>query len=86
MTASAKFSSSPLRRQMPWRSSMTGWRDNTLPGLGSPSTGTMGGLVRAKREGHLTVVASTIDQLLSLGFRLSHETHLAILQLADEGE
>ncbi len=52
--------------------------------LGVRVTGTLGVLLRAKREGHVPAVLPIVEKLHSLGFRLSPETRTAVLELADE--
>lgn len=54
--------------------------------LGLRYSGTLGILLRAKREGHLAALRPVIDQLVSLGFRLASETRVAVLQQAGEHE
>jgi len=52
--------------------------------LGLRLTGTLGVLLDAKREGLVTDVAPLLDDLQSLGFRLSGTTRDAVLRLAGE--
>jgi hypothetical protein len=47
-------------------------------------TGTLGVLVRAKREGLLPAVAPVLDRLQDLRFRVDLETREAVLRLAGE--
>lgn len=52
--------------------------------LNLPLLGTAGILLRAKRAGHLRAVHPVLNQLASLGFRLTPETLRHILDLAGE--
>ena len=52
--------------------------------LGLRVSGTLGILLRAKREGHLAGVAPPLDRLHRLGFRLHPRTRTACLRLAGE--
>ena len=52
--------------------------------LGIPHTGTLGVLLRAKREGRISLVAPLLDQLTTAGFRVGSETSTAVLKLAGE--
>jgi predicted nucleic acid-binding protein len=54
--------------------------------LGLRYSGTLGVLLRAKREGLVATVRPALDQLVSLGFRLASETRVAVLQHAGEDE
>ena len=47
-------------------------------------TGTLGILLRARREGQITRVEPVLDHLKRLGFRLSAPTRESILRLAGE--
>jgi predicted nucleic acid-binding protein len=47
-------------------------------------TGTAGVLLKAKRKGHIDIIAPVIDQLIGLGFRLSEHLQNDILRLAGE--
>jgi predicted nucleic acid-binding protein len=47
-------------------------------------TGTAGVLLKAKQEGHITVVAPLLDRLVQLDFRLSDAVTASILKLAQE--
>jgi predicted nucleic acid-binding protein len=51
---------------------------------GIPIKGTLGLLLDAKRAGHLTALRPSLDRLHELGFRLSHQTRDAVLNLAGE--
>jgi hypothetical protein len=53
--------------------------------LGLAATGTLGILLRAKREGHLTAVQPIVTVLEARGFRLDAATRDAVLVLAGEG-
>ena len=48
------------------------------------ATGTLGVLLKAKQEGHISEVGPLVEQLLELGFRLSTRLHRDILELAGE--
>lgn len=52
--------------------------------LGMRLTGTLGVLLRAKREGTISSVAPLLEQLTTTGFRVSQETSEAVLRLAGE--
>jgi hypothetical protein len=52
--------------------------------LGLTVTGTLGVVLRAKRESHLPAVAPVVDKLEHLGFRLARDTRAAVLRLAGE--
>jgi predicted nucleic acid-binding protein len=52
--------------------------------LNLPLLGTAGILLRAKRAGHLHAVRPMLNQLAALGFRLTPETMINILDLAGE--
>jgi predicted nucleic acid-binding protein len=52
--------------------------------LNLPLLGTAGILLRAKREGHLQMIQPVLNQLTTLGFRLTPETARNILDLAGE--
>lgn len=47
-------------------------------------TGTLGVLLRAKRDGHLPAVAPVLDRLEHLRFRLDPHTRASVLHLAGE--
>lgn len=47
-------------------------------------TGTLGVLLKAKREGHLKALTPVLNQLESLRFRLNAKTREAVLKLAGE--
>lgn len=46
--------------------------------------GTLGVLLKAKQLGYIAAIAPVLDQLDSLRFRLSSQTRLTILRLANE--
>ena len=50
-----------------------------------PFTGTLGVLLDAKKAKLITEITPYLNQLDSLGFRLSRETRSVILKIADEG-
>lgn len=52
--------------------------------LGSPVTGTLGVLLRAKTAGLLPVLVPVVDKLEQLGFRLAPETRAGVIRLAGE--
>lgn len=52
--------------------------------LGLPLTGTLGVLLLAKEQGHITAVAPLLQQLLQAGLYFSTSLIEKILQLADE--
>lgn len=52
--------------------------------LGLTCTGTLGILIRAKREGHLATIRPVLERLESLRFRLDPATRAAVLDLAQE--
>ncbi|MEW6127050.1 MAG: DUF3368 domain-containing protein [Acidobacteriota bacterium] len=52
--------------------------------LNIPFTGTLGVLLRAKKEGHLNLIAPVLNQLDNLRFRLDVKTHNAVLKIAGE--
>jgi len=52
--------------------------------LNIPITGTLGVLLKGKQLGHITTIAPLLDELNGLGFRLSPQTHVAVLKLAGE--
>jgi uncharacterized protein len=52
--------------------------------LGVPFTGTVGLLIRAKKEGLLPAVRPVLEQLVSLRFRLDPATRAGILRLVEE--
>lgn len=52
--------------------------------LGIRLTGTLGILIRAKREGHLPAVLPVLERLEALGFRLGEDTRSSALELAGE--
>jgi uncharacterized protein len=52
--------------------------------VGVTLTGTLGVLVKAKTAGYIPTVAPLVSRLTELGFRLSEQTRLAILKLANE--
>lgn len=58
------------------------WR--TAQSLGLPIRGTLGILLDAKQMGLIVAVRPLIEQLQSLGFRLTKETLSAVLKLAGE--
>jgi predicted nucleic acid-binding protein len=47
-------------------------------------TGTAGVLLKAKQEGHISAVASLLNRLIELDFRLSDDVKARILMLAQE--
>ena len=47
-------------------------------------TGTVGVIIKAKRNGYITSVSDVISQLIDIGFRLSDRLKQDILRLADE--
>ncbi|MEN6450691.1 MAG: DUF3368 domain-containing protein [Thermoguttaceae bacterium] len=49
-----------------------------------PVRGTLGILLDAKQRGLVPAVEPLLDRLKSLGFRLSHETKMSVLNLAGE--
>jgi uncharacterized protein len=53
--------------------------------LGMKFTGTLGVLIKAKRQGHLPAVLPVLQSLESLGFFLDSATRAAVLRLASEG-
>ena len=53
--------------------------------LDIPLTGTLGVLLDGKRAGFVDNLTPLIDQLQSLGFRLTPHTRRAVLELAGEG-
>jgi hypothetical protein len=52
--------------------------------LGIPHVGTLGILLQAKKAGLLPQVASVVERLESLGFRLSARTRSEVLKMAGE--
>jgi predicted nucleic acid-binding protein len=52
--------------------------------LGLRCTGTLGILIRAKREGHLPAIRPVLDRLEALRFRLDPATRSSALELAGE--
>jgi predicted nucleic acid-binding protein len=54
--------------------------------LGIPVTGTIGLLVRAKREGHLENVQSVLEELRSAGFYFTPQLAQEALRLTGESE
>lgn len=52
--------------------------------LGIRMTGTVGVLVRATREGHISLLTPILDQLAELGFRLSEEARAMALRHTGE--
>ncbi len=52
--------------------------------LGLKFTGTLGVLIRAKREGLIPMVAPVLDKMEECGFRLAGSTRTEILDLAQE--
>lgn len=52
--------------------------------IGVSFTGTLGVLLKAKQLGHLTTIASALDILDQLNFRLDPTTRAAVLKLAHE--
>jgi predicted nucleic acid-binding protein len=52
--------------------------------LGVRFTGTLGVLIRAKREGHLPAVRPVLERLEALRFRLDEATRSNALELAGE--
>jgi predicted nucleic acid-binding protein len=52
--------------------------------LGLTVTGTLGVLLRAKKEGLLPAIAPVVDTLEQLGFRLATDTRAGVLRLAGE--
>ena len=53
-------------------------------GLGLRITGTLGVILRAKREGRITAVAPLLRQLQDEGFRIAPATRAEVLRLAGE--
>ena len=54
-------------------------------GLGLRITGTLGVILRAKREGRVPAVGPLLRQLQDEGFRIAPATHAEVLRLAGEG-
>ena len=52
--------------------------------IGVEVTGTLGVLLRAKRDGHIPRVSPLLSRLTELGFHLSSQTRQAVLNLAGE--
>jgi predicted nucleic acid-binding protein len=52
--------------------------------LGVTFTGTLGVLIRAKREGHITAIGPVLDRLEELRFRLDPGTRASVMHLAGE--
>ena len=52
--------------------------------LGISFTGTLGVLLRAKRESHVDAISPLVDSLEASGFRLDPSTRAAVLRLAGE--
>lgn len=59
---------------------------NAASSLGIPVRGTLGILLLAKQEGKLSKVKSALNQLVQIGFRVSPEVLLKVLQLANEND
>jgi len=52
--------------------------------LGISFTGTLGVLLKAQKEGHLTELEPVLDHLENLGFRLDSATRKSVLEIAGE--